>query len=133
MWYESDFQADFSDTFPFYNNISIKYCYSPQTKFEAKQCFYSHLTETPRTEADWTEAPWTETPWTEANWTETPMDRDCPGQRLLDKDPPRQRPSCTKNLLDREPPWTETPQTVKNARYTSYWNAFLFITRSRNM
>ena len=53
-------------------------------------------------------------------------------EHTSDRDPPGQRPS-----LDRDPPWTETPQTetppgqrpsciVKSGRYVSYWNAFLY-------
>ena len=79
------------------------------------------LTETPL----WTETPLDRDPLDP--WTETSLNRP-PGQTpsgqrpTLDRDPSGQRPP-----LDRDPPGQRPPCTVKSVRYTSYWNAFLFL------
>ena len=45
-------------------------------------------------------------------WTETPLDKDSPGQRCPDRDPPDRGPAGQRPLGQR-PPWTETPSQTE--------------------
>ena len=70
------------------------------------------------------------------------LDREALDRGPVERGTPEQRPPEQRPLLDRDPPWTETPSgqrppseqrpsqtdtpcTVKNGRYASYWNVFL--------